>query len=163
MKTTYTYNTSAFLKSLTSSTALVLGFFLLFTSLSHAQKGNREEHRDKIRTLKVGLFTEEMDLTPVQAEKFWPVYNEYFGKKRMIKRDIRSEMRASKQDDATDEARLAAQDEIIALKQKELDLTEAYRDRFLKVISPKQYSQMYAAEEQFNKMLLEELRKRRRQ
>ena len=51
---------------------------VLCSSLSiSAQKKDRHEH---IKALKVPFLTEELNLTPAEAEKFWPIYNVYDSK-----------------------------------------------------------------------------------
>ena len=36
-----------------------------------------KEDIEKIKTLKVSYFTEHLDLSPEEAEKFWPIYNQH--------------------------------------------------------------------------------------
>ena len=40
-----------------------------------AQPPKRKGMKDKIRTLKVEFITEKLNLSSVEAEKFWPIYN----------------------------------------------------------------------------------------
>ena len=40
-----------------------------------AQPEGRKGMKDKIRTLKIEFITEKLDLSSVEAEKFWPIYN----------------------------------------------------------------------------------------
>jgi len=37
----------------------------------------QDDGAKKLNEIKVGFFTEKLDLTSSEAEKFWPVYNEY--------------------------------------------------------------------------------------
>ncbi|HEA30614.1 MAG TPA: hypothetical protein ENH91_11565, partial [Leeuwenhoekiella sp.] len=39
-----------------------------------AQDGDKHE---RIKALKVSFITDKLELTPTQAEKFWPIYNTY--------------------------------------------------------------------------------------
>ncbi|RXG27203.1 hypothetical protein SAMN02745246_03391 [Leeuwenhoekiella marinoflava DSM 3653] len=53
----------------------IIILLILGLSLSlNAQKKDRHEH---IKALKVPFLTEELELTPAEAEKFWPIYNVY--------------------------------------------------------------------------------------
>ncbi len=48
-----------------------------------AQRPSMEDMKamkDKFRADKVAFLTTRMDLTPAEAEKFWPVYNEFDSK-----------------------------------------------------------------------------------
>ena len=48
---------------------------LTFCFSTNAQK--RKGHKEKIKLLKISYLTEQLDLTSLEAEKFWPVYNEH--------------------------------------------------------------------------------------
>lgn len=51
---------------------LILITFTLFTFTGiHAQEGRRE----RIKSLKIAYLTERLELTPEEAQKFWPIYN----------------------------------------------------------------------------------------
>ena len=48
----------------------------LFCTLSiHSQM--KKEGREKIKALKIAYITEQLNLSATEAEKFWPIYNEY--------------------------------------------------------------------------------------
>ena len=53
---------------------LIILFVLGFSLSLNAQRKDRHEH---IKALKVPFLTEELELTPSEAEKFWPIYNVY--------------------------------------------------------------------------------------
>src|SRR4051812_42751159 len=36
-----------------------------------------EERMEKLESMKIGFFTQRLDLTPEEAKKFWPVYNAF--------------------------------------------------------------------------------------
>lgn len=42
-----------------------------------ASYGQNDERHERIKALKVPFITEELELTPAEAEKFWPIYNSY--------------------------------------------------------------------------------------
>ncbi len=52
---------------------LILVVFVFTTTTVEAQKMNRE----RIKLLKISYITDAINLTPTEAEKFWPVYNLY--------------------------------------------------------------------------------------
>ena len=61
-------------------------FFLLLAATATFAQPNQKK-KAKIKALKIGFFTEHLDLTPAESEKFWPIYNKFeadkqsFGKK----------------------------------------------------------------------------------
>src|SRR5690606_15824345 len=47
--------------------------FLLLSATVHSQENKYE----KIKALKTAYITEQLTLTPSEAEKFWPIYNSF--------------------------------------------------------------------------------------
>lgn len=133
----------------------IIGFlaFLLTAPAARAQQGGRQ----KIESAKIGMITNRLNLTPDQASQFWPVYNEYNGKKQELNRRIRQLRNEPTRSNLSDDQLKNGLREATATKQKLADLDEEYMDRFLKVISAKQLSELYSAERDFNTILLREL------
>ena len=59
---------------------LITTFIVLVTFSGFSQKSDKS--LEKIESAKIALITQRLDLTPDQAEKFWPIYNEYAHKLR---------------------------------------------------------------------------------
>jgi len=57
----------------------ILFLFLSFNfyAQNDKEKDKFKEKREQIKTMKVAFLTTELDLTPSEAEKFWPLYNTY--------------------------------------------------------------------------------------
>lgn len=68
-------------------TSLFLIFALIHTSFA------QDKDYDNIKALKTGFITQQLELTPAQAEKFWPVYNAYEKQIHEIKKQNRSEIK----------------------------------------------------------------------
>jgi len=63
-------------------TAVFLTMIIIFISQSIVAQygaGQRDfkEHKEKIKTHKIAYITDKLDLSPEEAEKFWPVYNKH--------------------------------------------------------------------------------------
>ncbi len=76
-------------------------------------------------------------------------------------RVIRSKINKNNNSVSDSEA-LKKQDEILELREKDIQIERKYRDKFLKIISPKQYSDLIEAEHEFNRMLIDKLKERRK-
>jgi len=51
--------------------------FLLLSFTFYGQNDKFKEKREQIKAMKVSFLTSELNLTPSEAEKFWPIYNTY--------------------------------------------------------------------------------------
>ncbi|WP_418263775.1 sensor of ECF-type sigma factor [Flavobacterium faecale] len=58
--------------------------FLAFTVSSYSQESIKEK-RDQIRALKVSFFNSELDLSPSESDRFWPLYNVFDDKQFEIR------------------------------------------------------------------------------
>ncbi|HLG04086.1 MAG TPA: hypothetical protein VI731_10860, partial [Bacteroidia bacterium] len=77
---------------------------------------------ERVQALKVAFITKHLNLTPAEAEKFWPVYNEYQDKREAVRRlqqENRKKVREQgEQLPAEELTRLA--DEEISLRQRDV-------------------------------------------
>lgn len=150
---------------LIKKTSLIIILFFYISTVVFSQVGNRrKEVREKIESQKIAFITKELNLTTVEAQQFWPIYNEYSDKneellKSMGKKNI--ENRAVDIDEITDKEALDIADEQIVLAQKLLDLRKKYHLEFKKVLPPKKLLKLYMAEKEFKKVLLKEIKDRR--
>lgn len=135
--------------------------FILISANSFSQQfrsGSHQREIDRITQIKIAKLTNDMRMNKTQAQKFWPIYNEFDNQRKEIRREIRNLSKNLSEDDDI----YKKQQKVLDLKQQELDLTRRYKYSFLKVISEEQYGTMLASEERFNQALLERLKKRNR-
>lgn len=135
---------------------LLLSALTFSMSDAHAQRRNEEEIK-KIQDAKIAIITNRINLTPEQSKDFWPIYNEFSGKKRDMNRSMR-QLIGNKGEGASDDQAMNNLKEVQDLKQKQLELEKEYQARFLTVISAKQLVELYKAERTFNDMLLQRLK-----
>lgn len=109
----------------------------------------------ELKSIKIALLTERMNLTSQQSEKFWPVYNRYQTEMRVIWR----EMRQLREKGDTGGNSKQAVDRLQQLEEDRVKIRGKYKDAFLKVINANQLASMYAAESEFTKMLVDRLKK----
>jgi Spy/CpxP family protein refolding chaperone len=140
---------------------IFLYILLIISTISFGQRpGGNPPGGERIRAMKVGMITNELKLTESQAEKFWPIYNNYSEEKNEIHQQIRRLTKRPDENLSNSEV-IKRQDRILELQQDELDITKKYRDNFLRVITAQQYSSLMTAERKFNQMLLDKLKERR--
>jgi len=114
--------------------------------------------RDKIEAARIAYITDQLQLTPGEAEKFWPIYREFAEKRRGIRQQMREARTANPAQ--TDQE---AVDQQFKMKQQELDLEKDYSGRLLKVISAQKLRSLPQAERKFRQMILDQIQRRQMQ
>jgi hypothetical protein len=135
---------------------------LIFCTLNiTAQNANRE----RLNAYKIAFFTKRLNLTSEEAEKFWPVYNEYQDKKIKIQLEKQELNRNFNQNglNMSDREMTEAGDRLIALEVQEADLAQKFHNKLKTVLPPVKVLRLYQAENQYRMQLLKELQDRKQQ
>ncbi len=136
----------------------IIIFCVLFQTVTFGQRG---QGRENIEAARIGLITKRLELSADQSAKFWPIYNEYDEKKTALRKALRQLKTSYAPAAATNDEIRNDLDEMLNLRQKEVDLEKDYVKRLMKVITPRQVAELYKAEQEFNRMLLDRLEERR--
>ena len=75
--------------------ALLRIVFVLITLPAFAQEdelpaAQDPKVRDKIQAARVAYITDQLALTPEEAEKFWPIYREFSEKRREVRQQLKT-------------------------------------------------------------------------
>lgn len=142
---------------------LIIFISIFATSSLLAQKINRQ----KIKLLKTSFITDAINLTPDEAEKFWPVYNLYSdqmrGFRNSMEKGLMQEYKLSNGIDNLTE--LQAQQflaKVQDLEQKILNNKISMVQELSKTISAKKIVKLHKAERDFNRRMLQEYGRRNR-
>lgn len=137
--------------------------FILSINLIQAQQMQRQ----RIYALKTSYITNTLNLTPKEAEKFWPVYNLYTKKIQDLKMD--SEMSIQKQirlsgsiDNITNEQAKELISKSLKNQQKITDAKIKMVKELSAIIPYRKILLLQKTERGFNRKMLQELGKRRR-
>lgn len=122
-----------------------------------------KEALEKIESARIALITERLELTPEQAEKFWPLYREYSEKRKELRQEFVEARQSVDRKDMTEEESKMLLNKGLELKERQLSIDRTYADRLTRVISTQQLLQLRKAEDDFRRMLLERLERRRDQ
>ena len=120
-----------------------------------------DEAREKIESARIALITERLELTPSQAEKFWPVYREYQERLNSLRMEFRQAQGGVRKDNLSEEESRKMVELGLQLKEQQLSLEKTYSDRLSKIITNRQLLALRKAEDDFRRMLLERLERRR--
>lgn len=146
---------------------LILRFTLLTVSYLFAQHGMKpdDDWIQKIKAEKVAFLTTKLQLTPEEAQNFWPVYNEFENKRFEIHMERREmEHKTMEETDDMNEDQLkAVSEKYINLFQKEADLMKEYNKKFFQVLPPQKVVMFYDVENDFRSHMLREFRKKKQE
>ena len=120
---------------------------------------------DRIEAEKIAFFTKRLDLSPEEAQIFWPVYNDFTSRKEKIIQDRNGLIRYLNQNsnNLSDKEVEESGDKLISLILEEAKLTGIYHEKFKEVLPPAKVVRIYSTEMQFRTMLLNRLRQRKEQ
>jgi hypothetical protein len=134
-------------------TYLATGLFaaaLLLTAPAHAQLGRRTGQGGgrvtQLDNAKIAFITSRVSLTQDQAQRFWPLYNEFTGKRRELNRATRLLRRDAANPSLSDAQLRDSFRQEFALRQDQLNLD--------KVLTLRQVTQLFEAERDFTKEVL---------
>lgn len=116
---------------------------------------------DKIRALRVAFITERLDLSSQEAERFWPVHNEFHKQMRELQDERRKLMMETKEEDLTEAQLEANVQKSFDLEEKSIALKRKYHEEFKKVLPLQKVAALYGTEMEFQRRVLEELHKRK--
>lgn len=131
----------------------------VFIPRVQAQDG---EMADRIKALRAEVYTRVLNLTSDEAEKFWPVFNEYVANKENLQKQLKPENDLDGMSDQEVEEYVKKYFEI---RQKEFDLEKDLVQKLRKVLPIRKIAKLPKAEREFRESLLkrlQELREKRR-
>jgi len=117
-------------------------FCMAFKALS--QDNTEQNPAGKIEPLKIAYITRKLNLSPEEAQRFWPIYNQYA-------RELR-------------EARMANKDKPdIELDEILLNIRKKYNGQFASALPSEKVNQFFRSEREFNNFVRREWMERSQQ
>lgn len=117
---------------------------------SGPRKADAKKWQDRVQSDRIAFLTAEMDLSPEEAQAFWPIYNQASTERREAFKRSGDALKALRQ--AVDEGKPDAE-----IQSKIKDYTDAleanrskdYTQEYLKVLPASKVAKLYLAEEKF--------------
>ena len=143
-------------KAIELTAASLMAFFMISLCPASAESfhEDRDAH-DKMKAERVAYLTSAMDLTPAEAEKFWPVYNDM---ERERKEAFRRVITAYK---ALDEGLKANKpekeisvllDKYVTEMKNSRNVEAKYTPIFRKIVSVEKVAKLFVGEEEYRRM-----------
>ena len=131
---------------------LIISALLTKGHTIHAQTG-----KDKVEALRVAYINENVGLTSAEAEKFWPVYNEYNDKIKGIRKNLRQSYKNS-QNNLSDKEAEQLYLLFVQSKQAEADVHKQYYEKLKVIIGAKKMVKLHVAEEEFRGKIIKSIK-----
>jgi hypothetical protein len=126
-------------------------------------KQQRMQRMQQLQSSKIAFFTAEIQLTPKEAEEFWPLYNEYWKERDALMRktqramsEIYSSVKGGVVKQGPELVKLL--EAYIANSTEEGSIHRAYFDKFYKILPIEKVAKLYVAEEEFRMKMIHQLR-----
>ena len=141
---------------------IILFIMLMFPFLrSSAQNPNLE----KLNNYKIGFFTKKLNLTSEEAEKFWPIYNDYQSQRNIIQIEkLKLNRNFNQNESSLSNSQLEEiGDRYVDCLVRESTLAVAFHKKLKEVLPPAKVIMYYQAENQYKIQLLNELQTAKQQ
>ena len=138
--------------------------FLLATTFSFAQ--GHKEKQEKIKALKVAYITEQLELTADEAQKFWPIYNDYQEKQFDLRhekmRSILHKLEIGTIEKLSEKEASSLLDQMENIEENLFLLQKKFTKDLQGIVSDKKIMKLKKAEGDFNRHLLKQMREKRK-
>lgn len=164
----------------TKQTLLNTGALLLIGFACTAQSmGPHHNKREQIEAHKIAFITKQLELTPEEAQAFWPVYNQCRKQREDFRKKNREQFSAKggsltlrqagtlgekdkrkNLDEMSDKEVEIMVDKEFVIKQRDLDLQKECYAKYKQVLPIKKVAKLYRAEKEFKRILLKKMQER---
>src|SRR5690554_134160 len=142
--------------------------FLLLVFLSFTQVGFTQQNQEMrtrkadLEAQKVSFITSKLELTPQQAQDFWPLYNAYRSELQKLRKNGKQGFNPQREPgkEYSDKEWDAILKQEFALDREKIDLDEKYYELYKSVLPVSKVVDFYAAERDFKRELLKTLREK---
>ncbi|MCL2097208.1 MAG: hypothetical protein FWH23_00410 [Bacteroidales bacterium] len=133
-----------------------------FSFLEWRMDGSVDARKDNLKAQRVTLFSNYIGFTSKEAERFWPVYNEWQEKLEALQKERRKvlEQLANFERMNNEKEVKALLDAYVNSRVQESALFQEYYKKFSAILPPIKVVRLYIAEEEFKQRLLQILRSR---
>jgi len=125
---------------------LLIGLVCWITLSALAQDADNNQKPDgsRLEAYKIAYITKRLNLSPEEAQRFWPVYNEYAS-------ELKNTRKEALQNHITD----------LELDERILNIRKKYSVEFSKALTPQKADLFFRSEKEFGAFVTKELIQRR--
>ena len=108
----------------------------------------------RIQVVRENFMSRQLNLTPEQAQKFWPLYRRYQDALTAVRKAKRLN-NSNSQPDGTDQI-----NKELYYETELVNIRKYYNEEFLKILPPEKVSEIYKSEREFTDELIKQLQER---
>ena len=138
---------------------IIIIYIFLGAGILSAQ--NDSDRHERIKALKTAFITEGLELTPAEAEKFWPIYNRFEEKRRELYRREHADLEDV--ECLSEEKAEEKLQEYVSIEKEDYLLKQQYYRDLRKIFSAKRIMELQQVEEEFHDKLMRDYRSRKQQ
>jgi|SRR4030095_17070426 hypothetical protein len=123
---------------------IILLILIGFSFSGFSQEGEKAQaDGGKLKALQIAYLTNKLNLKPEEAQRFWPVFNQYQEEIRKVRIEGRNLPEVDKE-------------------QKIVDIRKKYFEEFTKVLNKERADRVFKADNEFRDVIRKEIQERRR-
>jgi hypothetical protein len=130
--------------------SIAFGICLFFTLSAQNPRA-----KERVEAQRVAFITQRLNLTPEEAQQFWPIYNQFTEKLQQIRAAAKSDKPVIDMTDADAEKTILAE---FDKESKELELRKEYYQKLKKILTVKKIARLYRSEQDFRTELVQRLK-----
>ena len=148
---------------------LIINVFLILFLAAPAWSQDEDEitrnpkAQEKIKAARIAFITERLELTPEEAERFWPVYREFTNKRMELKQRFEQAKKNPPADKSPEQYNNDLVELGLKLKQEELNIEKDYSRKIMDVVPAQKLMALQKAEDDFRKLLIQQIQQRQMQ
>ena len=133
--------------------------------LSPWSAGEDQQNRyEQIQSAKIAFFTTELELSPKEAEEFWPIYNNFWKEReksyRRIQGNLKNIDKALSGESKISETELKTlMDKYVTEFSSEGDIFKNFHSQFMRILPAEKVAKIYVTEEKFRIKMIHQLRR----
>lgn len=138
---------------------ILIILLMVFTTSVMAQQrraSDRQQDRsidkEKLESARIAFITNRLSLTPTQAEKFWPLFNQNMKKRNEMMREM-TRINRTDTKELSDQRATELINRKLDIQQNLLDIEKSFMKEITQVISPAQALQLGGVNRDFTRQL----------
>lgn len=139
--------------------------FLFSQTAVMAQSNEKNKERwEKYKTEKIAFLTNNLELSPEEAQSFWPVYNQMDKERWSVqkcRRDLEHKLRETEETLSDKEATKLSKEFAGSLQNEAMVLVN-FNEKFLEILPPQKVLKLYKVENEFRMYMIRKYRDHRK-